>query len=120
MGEPVWDILRKDPEWKQAFDDNMTFRNKVYSLAWHQKYPVKERLSERNKTTKASARNVIVDIGGNQGVDLQRFAETHPDLPCELILQDLPETLKGIREPLAPSITLNAYDFFTEQPVKGE
>lgn len=41
---------------------------------------------------------VIVDIGGNQGVDLDRFARIYPHLEGELVLQNLPETLSKIEE----------------------
>lgn len=121
MGETVWETFKKDAEWKKGFDDNMTARNKMLSIPWHLKYPVKERLASRQVDgTLSSAKPVMVDIGGNQGVDLQRFVDSFPDLDCELILQDLPETLKGIPGPLDPKIKPTVYDFFTEQPVKGE
>ncbi|KAL2215003.1 O-methyltransferase-domain-containing protein [Thermoascus aurantiacus ATCC 26904] len=121
MGETVWETFKKDAEWKKGFDDNMTARNKMLSIPWHLKYPVKERLASRqvDGTLSSSAKPVMVDIGGNQGVDLQRFVDSFPDLDCELILQDLPETLKGIPGPLDPKIKPTVYDFFTEQPVKG-
>ncbi|KKA24025.1 O-methyltransferase family protein [Rasamsonia emersonii CBS 393.64] len=117
MGETVWETLKKDAEWKKGFDDNMTARNKMLSIPWHVKYPAKERLVASRQVDARPV--VIVDIGGNQGVDLQRFADSFPDLDCELILQDLPETLKGIPGPLDPRIKPTVYDFFTEQPVKG-
>jgi hypothetical protein len=119
MGETVWETLKKDPEWKKGFDDNMTARNKQLSIPWHLKYPAKEKLLASRHVTTAK-RPVIVDICGNQGVDLQRFVESFPDLGFELILQDLPETLKGIPEPLDPKIKPMVYDFFTEKTVKGE
>ncbi|KAA8642486.1 uncharacterized protein ATNIH1004_011431 [Aspergillus tanneri] len=116
MGETVWQTLAKDIEWKTGFDNNMTARNKTLSVPWHVKYPVKEKLAARPVSTKP----VIVDVGGNQGVDLQRFADTFPDLECRLILQDLPETLAGIPGKLDSRIKPTVYDFFTEQTVKGK
>ena len=99
----------------------MTYRNNMLFVPWHLKYPAKDRLASR-VVGEASlpAKPVIVDIGGNQGIDLQRFADSFPDMDCELILQDLPETLKGISEPLDPRIHLTAYDFFTEQSIQSE
>lgn len=112
MGETTWETFTKNSVWKKGFDDSMTVRNKTISTPWFQKYPVKENLS--------SAKPAIVDIGGNQGVDLQRFAETFPEIECELVLQDLPETLQRIPGSLDPKIKPTPYDFFTDQVVKGK
>ncbi|KAE8333323.1 O-methyltransferase-domain-containing protein [Aspergillus sergii] len=115
MGESIWQTLAKNTEWKTGFDNNMTARNKTLSVPWHLKYPVGEMLSAGS----LSAKPIIVDVGGNQGVDLQRFADTFPDLECELILQDLPETIAGIPGQLDSRIKPTAHDFFTEQTAKG-
>ncbi|GMG30691.1 unnamed protein product [Aspergillus oryzae] len=115
MGETIWQTLVKNIEWKTGFDDNMTARNKTLSVPWHLKYPVGERLAAGS----LSAKPIIVDVGGNQGVDLQRFADTFPELECELILQDLPETIAGIPGQLDSRIKPTAHDFFTEQTAKG-
>ncbi|KAE8361130.1 O-methyltransferase-domain-containing protein [Aspergillus caelatus] len=115
LGETIWQTLSKNNEWKTGFDDNMTARNKTLSIPWHVKYPVMEKLTAWSLSTKP----IIVDVGGNQGVDLQRFADTFPDLECELILQDLPETIAGIPGELDPRIRPTAHDFFTEQTTKG-
>ena len=112
MGEAVWEVLAKNTVWKKGFDDCMTTRNKTLSIPWHIKYPVKDNLS--------AAKPVIVDVGGSQGMDLERFVESFPDLDCDLILQDLPETLEGIPGPLHPRIQLMAHDFFKLQVVKGQ
>ncbi|KAL4888992.1 S-adenosyl-L-methionine-dependent methyltransferase [Aspergillus ambiguus] len=112
FGETTWAIFTRDAVWKKGFDDNMTMRNKTISTPWHKKYPVKEGLS--------TGKPVIVDIGGNQGVDLQRFADDFPEIDCELVLQDLPETIKGIPAgTLSPKVKPVAYDFFTDQVVNG-
>ncbi|KAA8646777.1 hypothetical protein EYZ11_009646 [Aspergillus tanneri] len=115
MGETVWETFKNNARWKKGFDDNMTARNKTLSIPWHVKFPVKERLTE----LQSLAKPVIVDIGGNQGVDLERFIREFPGLECDLILQDLPETLDGITDKLDPRIKAVAYDFFTEQKIKG-
>ncbi|OGM47652.1 hypothetical protein ABOM_004335 [Aspergillus bombycis] len=115
MGEAIWQTLAKDTEWKTGFDDNMTVRNKTLSVPWHVKYPVGEKLAGQTVSTKP----IIVDVGGNQGVDLQRFADTFPELDCELILQDLPETIARIPGELDSRIKPTVHDFFTEQTSKG-
>lgn len=109
--------MRKDGALKKAFDDAMTVRNRFYTVAWHEKFPARSRLSEIQ--AKSAAPPVIVDIGGNQGIDLQGLAEKYPDFQCELILQDLPETIQRIQPGLDKRIRPTVYDFFTPQPVKG-
>ncbi|PYI16581.1 S-adenosyl-L-methionine-dependent methyltransferase [Aspergillus violaceofuscus CBS 115571] len=84
-------------------------------------YPVRERLLLLSPTNLEQFLKpfTIVDIGGSQEVDLQRFATALPDVPCELILQDLRETVNMIPLGLDPRIQPMVYDFFTPQPVKG-
>ncbi|KAL8922585.1 MAG: hypothetical protein Q9208_005089 [Pyrenodesmia sp. 3 TL-2023] len=60
---------------------------------------------------------MLVDIGGGIGHEIQAIKQYYPSLPGRLILQDTPETLK---QALAvDSMETMAYDFFTEQTVKG-
>lgn len=122
MGETVWETLKKNTQWKKGFDDNMSYRNKFLSIPWHVKYPFEQKTVTRD--TSSAGKVVIVDIGGNQGVDLDRFAKSFPYMECDLILQDLPETLslllkKKDRMQLDPRIRAMEYDFFTAQPVHG-
>ncbi|KAL9092300.1 MAG: hypothetical protein Q9165_004474 [Trypethelium subeluteriae] len=116
-GESSWETMRKDPGLKQAFDDAMTVRNKHYTVAWHEKYPAASRLSDIS--ARFGVPPVIVDIGGNQGIDLQGFAEKNPNFQCELILQDQPETINRIQPGLDKRIKPTIYDFFKPQPVKN-
>ncbi|OJJ95617.1 hypothetical protein ASPACDRAFT_47507 [Aspergillus aculeatus ATCC 16872] len=67
MRETVWQTLAKNADWKKGFKDSMTGRNKTLSIPCHLRYPVQDKLSAADKPL------VVVDIGGNQGVDLQRF-----------------------------------------------
>lgn len=125
MGETVWETLKKDTEWKRGFDANMTLRNQTLSVPWQSKYPIHEKIPSiqtvsTGATPSTEAKVVIVDIGGNQGVDIQRFANDFPVLNCELILQDLQKTLDGIPGPLDSRIKPEFYDLFTPQPIHGE
>lgn len=61
---------------------------------------------------------LLVDVGGATGHDLVAFHEQYPDLPGRLILQDLPLSIAEVKD-LPKVIEPMAYDFFTEQPVKG-
>jgi hypothetical protein len=121
MGETVWETLKKNTTWKKGFDDSMNYRNKVVSVPWHLKYPFEQRVGSLLQA-RTSDKLVIVDIGGNQGLDLDRFAKGFPHLECDLVLQDLPETLLQLKEnraQLDPRIKVMEYDFFTAQPVHG-
>ena len=79
-------------------------------------YPVHRRLVLGAETGADTA--FLVDIGGSIGHDLAEFTEKHPEVPGRLILQDLPDVIRGIGE-LNPRIEAIPYDFLTEQPIKG-
>jgi hypothetical protein len=101
----------------------MSYRNKVLSVPWHLKYPFKQKIPSLQARDATAGKMVIVDIGGNQGVDLERFASCFPHLDCDLVLQDLPETLSLLKEgkstQLDARIRVMEYDFLTAQPVHG-
>jgi hypothetical protein len=79
-------------------------------------FPVQDRLVKGTKSDADAA--LIVDIGGSIGHDLAEFAVKHPGAPGRLVLQDLPAVLGQIAS-LDGRIERMAYDFYTEQPVKG-
>ncbi len=79
-------------------------------------FPVKERIEQgmtRNKNDVA-----IVDVGGGMGHDLVELRKKQPDIPGRFILQDLPQVIEQIPQPIQ-GIEATAHDFYTEQPVKG-
>jgi hypothetical protein len=134
VGEELWDTLKNNPVQKKGFDDAMTTTNQTFGIPWCLKYPVEEKLvrstqangiaaegTPANGTDSSTAsKPIIVDIGGNQGVDLQYFVKLYPQIDARLVLQDLPETLQGIPPGfLDPKIEQMAYNFFEEQPIKG-
>ena len=61
---------------------------------------------------------LLVEVGGGTGQNLQEFRGKYPRLHGQLILQDKPEVINAAIG-LDQSIKAMAYDFFTEQPVKG-
>ncbi|PHH61141.1 hypothetical protein CDD81_758 [Ophiocordyceps australis] len=79
-------------------------------------YPVQERLIDGADTCPDAA--FLVDIGGNVGHSLADLKHHYPQLPGNLILEDLPAVINQI-EHLDPSIIRIPYDFHTEQPIKG-
>lgn len=79
-------------------------------------FPVQERLIEGAEKTDDAA--FLVDIGGSLGHDLEELHRKHPQVPGRLILQDLQSVLVQIQN-LDPKIERMAYDFYTENPIKG-
>ncbi|KAL2782642.1 S-adenosyl-L-methionine-dependent methyltransferase [Aspergillus keveii] len=79
-------------------------------------YPVYEQLIAKTDITDDDV--LLVDVGGSFGHDLSDFHRKWPDVPGRLVLQDLPEVVKSVKD-LHPTIDVTSYDFFTEQPVKG-
>ena len=62
---------------------------------------------------------LLVDVGGSLGHDIVEFHRKHPKVPGRLVLQDLPEVIEQIQEPLV-GIEPMAHNFFKEQPIKGQ
>ncbi|KAJ9347741.1 hypothetical protein DTO027B9_8892 [Paecilomyces variotii] len=61
---------------------------------------------------------LVVDVGGNTGIDLSYVLAKHLDLPARsLILQDLPEVIANVK--VDKRIKAMTYDFFLPQPVQG-
>jgi hypothetical protein len=62
---------------------------------------------------------LVVDVGGNTGIDISHVLKARPDLPKgALVLQDLPEIIE--RADIDEKITAMVHDFFKPQPVKGK
>lgn len=80
-------------------------------------YPVQDRLVNGARTDDPEA-VFLVDVGGSLGHDLVEFRSKHSHIPGRLVLQDLPSVVEQVRD-LPGDIESMAYDFFTEQPVKG-
>lgn len=115
-GMPMFKYLQKNADAKQAFDDFMTQRRVQNTMHWSDRYPVEKLLGEDLKTDKDAV--LLVDVGGSKGHDVVKFQHRFPNMPGQLILQDLPETIRNIEDP-PEGIVLMGHDFFTPQPVKG-
>ncbi|GAB1217109.1 hypothetical protein ATERTT37_006332 [Aspergillus terreus] len=59
----------------------------------------------------------LVDVGGGHGHELLGFRQRFPDVPGQLVLEDLPEVIDGL-ESLDPEIKRVKHDFFQPQPVR--
>lgn len=115
-GKPIFEYLPTDLEQKNAFDSYMSARRDPKAAQWFDKYPAGRELSHGLK--KGDDAVLVVDVGGGNGHEISKFHQRFPQLPGERVLQDQPETIKGI-DPRPDGITLMDHDFFNEQPVKG-
>ena len=60
---------------------------------------------------------VFVDVGGGFGHQCHALQAAYPDLPGQIILQDLPQAIAHAL-PL-PGVKIMTHDFFQPQPIKG-
>lgn len=64
---------------------------------------------------------LVVDIGGNTGIDISHVLNARPDLPAgALVLQDLPDIIAKAKDLVDSKITAMVHDFFQPQPIKGK
>lgn len=99
----------------RIFKDFNTFMGSTMGARgyWVDWYPIRERLLDGADTDSA----LIVDVGGGKGHDLVAFQTRFPN-QGRLVLQDLAPVVESLTN-LNPQIEAMAYDFFTEQPIKG-
>lgn len=94
---PMFEYMRQNAEQLANFDGWMTSRREG-RLRWQDIFPAGSVLSSSLTDDPESA--LLVDVGGNQGHDLFAFKQRNLDLPGRLVLQDLPETLARIKQPV--------------------
>ncbi|KAJ5586919.1 uncharacterized protein N7459_002684 [Penicillium hispanicum] len=108
-----FEFLSSHPYYQQAFNTVMGMPFRRRGRDWFEVFPVAERLAVPNDTDP-----LIVDIGGNQGEDLEKFKRRFPTLPGRCILQDLPAVIEGIQD-LPAGLEAQSHDFFQPQPVRN-
>lgn len=81
---------------------------------WADWFPVQERLLDGV----VAESPLLVDVGGGRGHELVGFKERFPSATGQLVLEDLPSVLDGIRS-LDGDIQKVNHDFFKPQPIKG-
>ncbi|RYP57038.1 hypothetical protein DL769_009742 [Monosporascus sp. CRB-8-3] len=112
-GANMFEYVGTNPLLTSDFNDAMECHSKYNLTPWPEVYPT-ETVIDAAKP----GRPLVVDVGGSKGHDLKKFLAKHPDIPAgSLVLQDLPDILKGVEAERA--IEIQPYDFFTPQPVKG-
>ena len=80
---------------------------------WVDWYPVEQQLLQGASDQHA----LLVDVGAGKGHDLLAFHEKY-SRKGKLVLQDLASVTEALT--IDPAVEVMTYDFFTEQPVKGE
>lgn len=81
-------------------------------------YPVEKNLVDGFKFIDSDV--FLVDIGGGKGQDLQDLHQKYPNLPGNLVLQDLESVIKeAVASGLDKKIVAMEYDFFKPQPLRG-
>ena len=98
------------------FDNYMQARLHPSIPKWFDIYDVRTELASETTST---GQALLVDVGGGKGHDIAQFAARFPDLPGDLVLQDLPQTFDSGLVASSDSVRIMGHDFFTEQPVKG-
>lgn len=114
--EHYFDWLKKNPEAQESFNAVMTTSQRFRGEDWFEVFPVTEKLK---LNASASERALLVDIGGGVGHDLIAFRNRFPELTGKLILQDLPQVIDAIREPLPDGVIAVGHDMFKPQPIQG-
>ncbi|KAI1308336.1 S-adenosyl-L-methionine-dependent methyltransferase [Xylaria venustula] len=112
-GSRLFEFVASSPIRNKEFADAMEYHARGNILPWPEIYDTNKLI-----TGARLDRPLVVDVGGSKGHDLEKFHQTHPDVPHgSLVLQDLPEVLNGLT--VDPTISICPHDFFASQPIKG-
>lgn len=107
--------LQKSPECYEAFTGHMEAWT-AWKTPWTKLYDPRKLLDGANLNDGSP---LVVDLGGNTGLDISHVLKVLPDLPAgALVLQDLPEIIAKAK--VDEKITAMVHDFFEPQPVKGK
>lgn len=115
-----WAVGQSQFEWLASHIDQQTLFNSYMASRrqgkpmWFDVYPV-ERLLGHAVPYEDTV--FLVDIGGNRGHDLGQFRQRYPHFPGKLVLQDLPQVVKGLTGD--GGIEVMPYSFLDAQPIHG-
>jgi hypothetical protein len=121
-GANMFHYVGTNPLLTSDFNDAMECHSKYNLTPWVDIYPTDTAITAA-KERPANNTPLVVDIGGGKGHDLKKFLARHPELPAgSLVLEDLPDILKGVPEDLsdAAAIAVQPHDFFTPQPAGAQ
>jgi len=105
--------LSQNSEKQEVFNSVMTQAQQHRGADWFELYPIEEKLRVSPDQV------LLVDIGGGVGHDITAFKKRFPDLPGQLIVQDLPQVIDTIKGPLPEGITAIGHNMFEQQPITG-
>jgi demethylsterigmatocystin 6-O-methyltransferase len=106
----AFDYIKRQPHLFMDMQQVMTIQRTT--AQWFEVAPF-----NRELPTLQGENVAFVDIGGGRGHQCEALKKQHPHLSDHIVLQDLPETLKGLES--IQGVELMAHDFLTPQPVKG-
>jgi hypothetical protein len=106
-----YEWLKTEPEQAVAFNTTMMLQRMDRGEAWYDYYPVTSKIGDSFDEKLP----LVVDVGGNIGINISNFHAKFPELPGRLILEDLPEVITNIQE-LDPAIERIAHSFLEPQP----
>ncbi|KAJ5642481.1 hypothetical protein N7490_006481 [Penicillium lividum] len=112
VGKSQFEWLEENKKHQFLFNSYMSSRREG-KPNWFDVYPV-ERLTEGAVTIPEAT--FLVDIGGNEGHDLESLRAQYSSLPGRLLLQDLPRMVKNVDK---KGIETMSYSFLDAQPVKN-
>ncbi|KAF2236206.1 S-adenosyl-L-methionine-dependent methyltransferase [Viridothelium virens] len=111
----MWPWLCEHPDLLNHFAKFMGGQ-RMMRIDWFNFLPIAEMML--NGAKKNSEAVLMVDVGGGEGHDIEKFHKAFPDAPGQLVLQDLPDVIGMIKD-LHPAVRRMPHDFFQEQPVTG-
>ena len=109
--EPAFLWFANHPENAAHFNNYMLHRRQGQPT-WLDVYPI-----ERETKGWSQEAPVFVDVGGNLGHQCAALKSKYPNLPGQVILQDLPNPISQALS--TPGVENMTHDAFKPQPVKG-
>ena len=116
-GKAPYQIFGSMPESAKAIGILLSAMGVRKSQRIEQVYPVLDRLVAGFDRTLQDV--LFVDIGAGNGHMAAGLRSAMPDLPGRVLAQDQPGMIASAPPPPA-GVELQAYDFFTEQPIKSK
>ncbi|KAM0356108.1 hypothetical protein ACHAPU_000502 [Fusarium lateritium] len=122
----AWGTVGKEPMFATFGKDHPRgerFAVAMASLTGGEGYEVRYLIDNYDFSKVNDRQGTLVDIGGSHGFVCVDLAKKWDKM--KFVVQDLPKTISSVPEPIcadegvAQRISLQAHDFFTEQPVKG-
>ena len=109
--KPPFMWFAEHPKNAGYFNDYMLHRHKGMAT-WLNVYPVEEETRSRKPDVP-----VFVDIGGNIGHQCAELGSNYPQLPGQVVLQDLPQPISQALS--TPGVVNMVHDAFQAEPIKG-